>query len=118
MMELAFQMPGDLKLRDGTTKYIYKKAVTPLIGEHLAYRKKQMFTVPVGEWFKQECYDLCVDLLLSERVRERQLFDYDYVQDLLTDHRDGRSNNTREIRSLMAVETWFRQVEDRWQFAY
>ena len=28
MMELAFAMPGNLKLRNGVTKYIYKKAVT------------------------------------------------------------------------------------------
>ena len=55
MMELAFRMPGDIKLRNGVTKYIFKKAVKNLIGENLAYRKKQMFTVPVGEWFTITC---------------------------------------------------------------
>ncbi|MFN9978788.1 MAG: asparagine synthase-related protein, partial [bacterium] len=43
---------NSLKLKNGITKYLYKKAVTPLIGSELAYRKKQMFTVPVGDWFK------------------------------------------------------------------
>lgn len=112
MMELAFSMPGNLKLRNGITKYIYKKAVAPLIGDELAYRTKQMFTVPVGDWFKTDLADLCLDLLLSDRTRSRGLFDYDYVESLYSLHCEGRENNTREIRALMALEIWFREVVD------
>jgi asparagine synthase (glutamine-hydrolysing) len=112
MMELAFAIPGDLKLSDGVTKYIYKKAVAPLIGEKLAYRKKQMFTVPIGEWFKTDLADMCQDLLLSERVISRDIFNYDYVRYLLDSHCSGEANNTREIRALMALEIWFRAFID------
>ncbi len=112
MMELAFSMPGEFKLREGITKYIYKKAVSPLIGENLAYRKKQMFTVPVGEWFKSDLSDLCHDLLLSDQTKARGLFNYDYVCHMLKAHCVGTENNTREIRALMAVEIWFREFMD------
>ncbi len=112
MMELAFSMPGEFKLREGITKYIYKKAVSPLIGENLAYRKKQMFTVPVGEWFKSDLSDLCHDLLLSDQTKARGLFNYDYVSHMLKAHCVGAENNTREIRALMAVEIWFREFMD------
>jgi len=108
MIELAFKMPGELKLKNGETKYIYKKAVSTLIGKHLAYRKKQMFTVPVGDWFKDKLRPLCEDLLLSERTKARKYFNYDYVQKLFENHCSGDSNNTREIRSLMAFEYWCR----------
>ena len=114
MMEFAFRMPGNLKLMNGETKYIYKKAVSPLIGEGLAYRKKQMFTVPVGEWFKKELYPLCQDLLLSSRAVSRGLFEPAFVSHMLESHKNGEENFTREIRSLMAMETWFRIVEERW----
>ncbi len=112
MMELAFSMPGDLKLQNGETKYIYKKAVAPLIGKGLAYRKKQMFTVPIGEWFKSDLKALCQELLLSDRTQARGLFNYDYVAALLENHNNGSGNNTREIRALMAVEIWARSFED------
>jgi asparagine synthase (glutamine-hydrolysing) len=112
MMELAFSMPGDMKLRNAETKYIYKKAVTPLIGEELAYRKKQMFTVPVGEWFKTELFDSCTDLLLSSRTQARGIFDYNYVRQLFESHCAGVENKTREIRALMALEIWFREFID------
>ncbi|WP_252179562.1 asparagine synthase (glutamine-hydrolyzing) [Endozoicomonas sp. 4G] len=112
MIELAFSMPGTLKLKSGETKYIYKKAVTPLIGEELAYRRKQMFTVPIGDWFKTELADMCCDLLLSERAVNRGLFDYNYIRSLYEEHCSGENNNTREIRALMALELWFREVVD------
>ena len=112
MIELAFAMPGHLKLAQGVTKYIYKKAVTPLIGEEIAYRKKQMFTVPVGQWFKTDLFELCQNLLLSKRTTDRNLFNYGYVADLLHNHCQGVENNTREIRALMALEIWFRELID------
>ena len=112
MIELAFSMPGHLKLNHNETKYIYKKAVAPLIGDELTYRKKQMFTVPVGEWFKHELADMCHDLLFSEKAISRQLFNYDYVRTLYDDHCSGKKNNTREIRALMALEIWFRCFVD------
>jgi asparagine synthase (glutamine-hydrolysing) len=101
-----------LKLKDGVTKYIYKKAVTPLIGENLAYRKKQMFTVPIGEWFKTDLADLCNDLLLSDRTKSRGVFDYEFIEKMLLDHCADVKNYTREIRALMAVEIWYREFID------
>jgi asparagine synthase (glutamine-hydrolysing) len=112
MAELAFRMPGDLKLRNGETKYIYKKAVTPLIGESLAYRRKQMFTVPVGEWFKGEMAAWCRDMLLSERTQARRLFEPVRVAAMLDAHQAGTANYTREIRALIAVEIWHRVFVD------
>ncbi|MDX8406595.1 MAG: asparagine synthase C-terminal domain-containing protein, partial [Mariprofundus sp.] len=106
MMELAFRMPGELKLKNGITKYIFKKAVAPLIGENLAYRKKQMFTVPVGEWFKSELLPMVRDLLLSELAISRGLFNVTYVTNMIELHVSGKENYTRQIRALMAVELW------------
>lgn len=112
VIELAFKMPGFLKLKSGETKYIYKKAVSSLIGTDLAYRKKQMFTVPIGDWFKDKLKLLCEDLLLSERTQSRNLFNYEYIHFLLVQHCSGIDNYTREIRSLMAFEYWCREFLD------
>ncbi|MGF1758896.1 asparagine synthase (glutamine-hydrolyzing) [Photobacterium sagamiensis] len=112
MIELAFSMPGELKLQEGETKYIYKKAVADLIGNDLTYRKKQMFTVPISEWLKHDLKDMVLDLLLSEKTIARDLFNKDYVETLYANHCSGKANNTREIRALMALEIWFREFID------
>ena len=89
-----------------------KKTVSNLIGEELAYRKKQMFTVPIGEWLKTDLRDMVSDLLFSEKAKSRGVFNHDFVQELYENHCKGTSNNTREIRALMAVELWFREFID------
>lgn len=108
MMELAFRMPGAMKLAQGETKYIYKKAVRPLIGDGLTDRKKTMFTVPVGEWFRDRLGPFLEAVLLSHRTHERGVFRPEAVRGLIEDHRAGRANRTRELRALIAVELWAR----------
>ncbi|OZI68270.1 asparagine synthase (glutamine-hydrolyzing) [Bordetella genomosp. 1] len=106
MMEFAFRMPGDLKLRGGETKYLYKKAVAPLIGEDLAYRRKQMFTVPVGDWFRHELADFCRAQLTGPDSALPALFEVDRLNHMLTSHVSGEHNFTREIRALIAQNLW------------
>lgn len=108
MVELAFRMPGKFKLHDGITKYLYKKAVTPLIGKDLAYRNKQMFTVPIGEWFRQDLYPMCRELLVTSPTLVSEMFDVSAVAAMVEDHRAGKANYTREIRAFLALEIWAR----------
>lgn len=108
MMELAFTMPGHLKLRGGETKYIFKKAVAPLIGENLAYRKKQMFTVPIGEWFRSSLANEARETLLAKDSVVGSLFRTSRISHYLESHIAGKENWTREIRALMAIELWAR----------
>ena len=105
MMEFAFRMPGELKLRGGETKYLYKKAVAPLIGERLAYRRKQMFTVPVGDWFRTEKAAYCAERLARLRGLD-DVFDASAPGRLLDEHVAGTRNHTREIRALISLTHW------------
>ena len=106
MMEFAFRARGDTKLSAaGDKKHWYKRAVTPLIGEDLAYRRKQMFTVPIGEWFRHDSHAwLRTTLAGSALVTE--LFEPRVVERMLDAHRDGSANHTRELRALAALALW------------
>ena len=108
MMEFAFRMPGELKLKNGETKYLYKKAVAGMIGEELAYRKKQMFTVPVGDWFRHGKADYCSKHL--QRLEEFVgLIRVDEARQIHRRHIDGEVNYTREIRALLSLVHWIDQ---------
>lgn len=106
MMEFAFRSRGATKLSaDGDKKHWFKRAAAPLIGEDLAYRRKQMFTVPVGDWFRHGSHAWLRDTLQrSELVA--QLFEPQVVAALLEQHRAGDANFTRELRALAALALW------------
>jgi asparagine synthase (glutamine-hydrolysing) len=109
MMEFAFRSRGHTKLHAGDKKHWYKRAVTPLIGADLAYRKKQMFTVPVGEWFRAESHDW-LKRTLEDCDLLRRLFRPDLIEAMLSSHREGTANHTRELRALAALALWSAQA--------
>ena len=106
LMEFAFRSRGETKLSaHGDKKHWFKRAAAPLIGEDLAFRKKQMFTVPIGDWFKGELHGWLRQTLTGSDVI-RQLFEPTVVIDMLDRHRDGSGNFTRELRALAALTLW------------
>ena len=109
MMEFAFRSRGNTKLRADDKKHWYKRAAAPLMGGDLAYRKKQMFTMPVGEWFRGESYDWLAATLGSSDLL-RRLFRREAVASMLARHRDGSANFTRELRALVALALWAQQA--------
>lgn len=111
MMEFAFRAPGDTKLRDGDKKHWFKRAVEPVIGADLAHRRKQMFTVPIGEWFRGPRRAWLHDLLFASDAIGARLFDPATVRRMFDGHVDGSANHTRELRALAALELWARRFD-------
>jgi asparagine synthase (glutamine-hydrolysing) len=109
MMEFAFRSRGNTKLRADDKKHWYKRAAAPLMGGDLAYRKKQMFTVPIGEWFRTSSYNWLAATLGNSDLVNR-LFRPAVVEDMLVRHRHGSANFTRELRALAALALWAEQA--------
>ena len=111
MMEFAFQSRGTTKLSSqGNKKHWFKKAAAPLIGDDLAYRKKQMFTVPVGDWFKGASYPWLKETLQKSELLA-SIFTASQVYLMLEKHRTGVANSTRELRALAALALWHEGVK-------
>ena len=105
MVSLALSMPSSFKLKKGIGKFIVKQAMAPFIGSNIAFRKKQMFTVPVGSWLKQDPA-LLKELVLSEPVLDLGLFNFEYLRDIVESHVNGTSNNTSQLRLLLSFSHW------------
>ena len=111
MMEFAFRSRGVTKLSaDGDKKHWFKKAAAPLIGETLAHRKKQMFTVPVGDWFKGASYPWLKETLQKSELLA-EVFNAPSIDLMLESHRSGAANHTRELRALAALALWAEGAE-------
>jgi len=106
MMEFAFRSRGATKLTSqGDKKHWFKKAAAPLIGEDLAYRKKQMFTVPVGDWFRGASFPWLKETLQKSELLAQVLIGLE-IDLMLEKHRTGATNYTRELRALAALALW------------
>ena len=106
VMELAFSMPGDLKIRGGTRKYILKQALRGAVPDRILDRKKEGFSIPMKQWLKRELKPLMERLLAPDRVAARGLIEPAESSRLIKEHCAGRANHAHVLFSLMVFERW------------
>jgi asparagine synthase (glutamine-hydrolysing) len=110
LVEFAMRIPAKLKVKNGQTKYILKKAVKDIIPSNIIHRKKQGFSTPVKEWFHQELGKYMTDSILNSKIRERRFFDYEYLRNMLKRQQDGKSDNSKHLWIIFNLSRWY----DRW----
>jgi len=111
LVEFAATIPARLKLRNGTTKYIFKQALRGMIPEEIIGRPKRGFAVPLGRWFRGRLDSFVRDLLLGPRSRQRGIFNPAYIERLLRMHIRGRELDL-QLWTLISFELWCRTFLD------
>lgn len=111
LFEYMQSLHGSFKLRDNETKYILKKFALKYLPKDIVYRDKQMFTVPVGEWFKTHLKDYVSDIIKSDSLKNRNIFNMKYLEFILAEHIIGKKDFTRELRAIVNLEIWFREFD-------
>src|SRR3954469_11902415 len=111
LVEFAVALPAEMKVRDGTGKWLLKKAVAGTLVPHdLVYRRKMGFAAPVSEWFRGELGERAREEIRRSSLAERGLLDYDRVDALWDDHRAGRMDWSFQLWNLYNVSAW----HDHW----
>ena len=106
VMELAFSMPGRLKIRGGERKYVLKRAVADLLPPSTLRRPKEGFSIPMKNWLKRDLAPLMHDLLSPARLSRRGWIEPRKVAALVEAHAAGRENHAHVLFSLMVLERW------------
>lgn len=102
VMEFAFRARGATKLSaSGDKKHWFKRAVAPLIGEDLAFRNKQMFTVPIQQFMLQMRSTVERQLFAADGI-VLQLFNPESVT-AMYDKFLNHGQRVREVRALYAL---------------
>lgn len=106
LVEHVMQLPLELKLRRFTGKYIFRKAVAPMLPAEILKRPKKGFNMPVAKWFNNELRELLLDTLSESVIKRQGLFDYTYVKRLIDDHMNHRTDNRKELWTLLVFQLW------------
>jgi len=106
LVELACQIPSDLKLHGWTTKYILKRALGPDLPGEILNRRKQGFGVPLGLWMRGPLRRAVEERLAPDRVARLGLFDVTRVRELVTEHLAGHRDHRKILWALMMFDAW------------
>jgi len=114
LMELAAQIPTNLKLRGfNNKKYILKKSLEGILPNEVMYRRKQGFGVPIEKWFRGDLKKYLTDIILSPKALSRSLFKKEGIEKILDIHSSGKINHAPRLWALLTLELWFRSYIDQ-----
>ncbi|WP_067859024.1 asparagine synthase (glutamine-hydrolyzing) [Nocardia shimofusensis] len=111
--KVAEQLPFDQKLTKETTKYALRQALEGIVPGHVLHRAKLGFPVPLRHWLRgTELYDWAHTQIADSQTDH--LLDKAAITAMLVDHREGRSDHSRRLWTLLVFMIWHGIfVEDR-----
>ena len=111
VVELAWQMPLKMKVRNGEGKWILKQLLRKYVPAELHDRPKMGFGMPVGDWISGGMRDWAESLLAEERLRREGFLDVRRVRDLWSRHLAGRLRAGGDIWRVLMFQAWLAEKQ-------
>lgn len=105
IVEFMATIPPNIKFAGGQMKHLFKESVRSAVPQSIFDRKDKMgFPTPLTQWTKGVARDFVRDTLLSDRARQRGLYDVAAVEKTL----GNESEFGRVVWGLLCLELWHR----------
>jgi len=106
LLNFSAQIPNKFKVRRFQSKWILKKAMEPFLPKEVIYRPKTGFGAPLRRWMRYELREMLGDLLSTDNISKRGIFDPIEVHKLIAANDKGQIDASYTLLSLLAIEIW------------
>ena len=110
LIEYAMGLPRELKVKGTTGKHILKRALESILPKDLLYKPKRGFGAPAREWFRGPKGEELAQMITNSTIRQRDFFDYEFVAQLVDEHRREQQDWSAHLWALLNLSVWY----DRW----
>lgn len=94
LIEFMYQIPGELKIKNGVTKQLLRRAVTDIVPTETRQRiKKTGWNAPAHKWFSKKSLGQLQDYLNSQWLKEMNFFNINYVEKIAHEHLKAQEEN-------------------------
>ncbi|MFD6065400.1 asparagine synthase (glutamine-hydrolyzing) [Rhodococcus wratislaviensis] len=105
VFKVASQVPLDQKITKSTTKYALRQALEGIVPGHVLHRAKLGFPVPLRHWLRgTELFDWAHEQIAASGTDH--LLDKAAIAKMLNDHRDGVSDHSRRLWTVLIFMVW------------
>lgn len=114
LVEYLFQIPQDMLIRKGWSKWILRQSMQDILPSEVQWRKDKMgFVTPQEVWFKEALKPMVFQILNSESFHSRPYWDARAVLQAYQQWASGSDSKIHaHIWSILSVELWLRRFID------
>jgi asparagine synthase (glutamine-hydrolysing) len=108
-VDFVCSVPGHLKINNGVTKYILKKAALKYLPEEIVFRSKEGFLMPITQWIHKDLQEYVRSTLSPTNLSKHDIFDIGAVGRLIDDLYERPTDYSRVNKVLLLVifQVWY-----------
>ena len=108
VVEFAFTLPSDLKVRGETGKYILRQVLHRHVPEALYQRPKMGFHLPLSTWLRGPLREWAEDLLDASSIRQEGLLDPNPIRVKWHEHLTGQRDRVDHLWPVLMLRSWLK----------
>lgn len=106
LVELAWRLPTDLKMRGGQQKWILRQLLKRHVPQALTERPKMGFSIPLEHWLRGPLRGWAEDMLSPDRLRREGFFAPETVQQIWSSHLSGKQALQYHVWPILMFQAW------------
>jgi asparagine synthase (glutamine-hydrolysing) len=112
MVELAWQLPIDMKIRGSVGKWALKQILNKYVPQTLMDRPKSGFAIPLGEWLRGPLREWAESLLDFNKIESDGFFHPSPIFIAWKDHKNGICDNSAKLWTILMFQLWLQGNKD------
>ncbi|MCI5160836.1 MAG: asparagine synthase (glutamine-hydrolyzing) [Candidatus Electrothrix sp. AX5] len=113
VVELAWRLPLQMKIRDGQGKWPLRQLLYKYVPRALIERPKQGFAIPLGEWLRGPLRDWAEHLLNPVRLSEQGYFRSEPIRQKWQEHVTKKRNWEHSLWSILMFQAWLETQQEK-----
>jgi asparagine synthase (glutamine-hydrolysing) len=110
--EFAWRLPLDMKIRDGSGKWLLRQVLHKYVPGELVNRPKMGFAVPIDSWLRGSLRDWAENYLDARRLSEEGFFDPVPIRNKWNEHIAGKRNWADQLWVILMFQVWLEKERE------
>lgn len=106
VVELAWQLPLNMKVRGNIGKWALRKVLYKYVPKELIERPKAGFAIPIGLWLCGPLHDWAESLISEQRLLSEGYLQAAPIRQAWAEHLSGKRDNTAKLWAVLMFQAW------------